>query len=81
MQKERLADADLARQMIGNKKGLYNVAINRGYYLPTINSKIITEEYLMELLKENVFYVPLSEIRIAHLKDTNIKKSKLTQKS
>ncbi len=51
--------------MIGNKRGLYKVAMNRGYYLPTYNSKIVTEEYLMELLKENVFYSPTTEVKIA----------------
>ena len=60
--------------MIGNKNGLYKVANNRSYYLPSINSKMATEEYLMELLKENVFYIPKDEIKVAQLKDTTCSK-------
>ena len=50
------------------------MANNRGYYLPSINSKMVTEEYLMELLKENVFYIPKDEIKVAELKDTTCSK-------
>ena len=33
----------------------------------------------MELLKGNIFYIPISEIKMAHLKNTNIQKKELLQ--
>lgn len=74
MQRQHLADADLARQTIGNKKGMYKVAEQRGLYLPGIDYKVVTEEYLMELLKGNIFCIPKSEIKLAFLKNTSVRK-------
>ena len=33
----------------------------------------------MELLKGNIFYIPTNEIKMAHLKNTNIQKKELLQ--
>ena len=40
-------------------QGAYKVLANRDIYLPTFHSKCITEEYIVESLKGNLFYIPL----------------------
>ena len=58
-------------------QGAYKVLANRDIYLPTFHSKCITEEYIVESLKGNLFYIPLKKVTLASLKDTTMTKEKL----
>ncbi len=71
---QRLADIDLARNVMRDYKGAYKVLVNRDFYVPKIKSKCITEEFLIEQLKGNLFLMPLNCITLANIKDTSISK-------
>ena len=54
----KAANQEEVRLKIRNKKGFYKLAESRCIYLPSYSSKCITKEYLLNLLKYNVFYLP-----------------------
>ena len=55
MEKANLEDS---RLKIRTKKELYKIVSNRNIYLPSFHSKYITKEYLLNILKSNLFYLP-----------------------
>ena len=61
-----------ARLKLRTKKGLYALAESRQIYLPSIHSKIISKEYLLHILKSNLFFVYGKYIPHSYLKDTAI---------
>ena len=69
-----LADVDYARQVMRDLKGAYKVLVNRDYYVPKLQSKCITEEYLIESLKGKLFYIPLIKVTLANMKDPTFSK-------
>ena len=63
---------------VRNKKGwLFKIAEQRHILLPKYSSKCITKEYLLNLLKSNIFYVLSEQVSHAVLMDLTITKENL----
>lgn len=56
------ADKELLRKKVRSKIGLYKLAKQIEIFLPSYHSKYITKEYLINLLKSNIFYLKFNEI-------------------
>jgi len=52
---------------IASKRDLYDSAIRNGYFLPSFNSSIITEEYLLQAINSKLWCPLFKEIRARHL--------------
>lgn len=53
--------------MIANKEALYGIlAENKELYLPSLESKAITSEYLFKLARKEVFSIKRSDIKIPY---------------
>ena len=59
----RVSLAELS-DAVRDKKDLYELALRNGFYLPKRTSSVITEEYLMEVLKGSCWCPRFEEIRL-----------------
>lgn len=64
-----MANLEDVRLKVRNKKGLYRIAESRHILLPKYSSKCITKEYLLNLLKSNIFYLKSELVPHAVLSD------------
>lgn len=67
---ENMANENIAylNALIPNKEFLYNFLIEtKGYYLPNFLTRCITSEYLMRVMKNEVFTIKRDKIQIAIL--------------
>ena len=66
------ANVEDVRYKIRSKKGLYKLLEKRQIFLPSFYSKAITKDYLIHLLKENLFYIKSNLIPHSVLMDSKI---------
>jgi len=50
---------------ITSKRDLYDSAIRNGYFLPSFNSSIITEEYLLQVINNKMWCPLFKDIRLS----------------
>ena len=53
----------LANSLIGSKENLYRIACEMGFYLPDIKSCAINCEYLLNVVNDKVFRIPIEKVR------------------
>lgn len=52
-----------ANLVLGNKKNLWRLTMEEGWYLPAYESRSITTDYLFKVLNNQVFRVKCTDIR------------------
>ena len=53
-----------ANLILGNKQNLYRLVSEEGYYLPRYDSRCITTNYLLEVMKGSVFRICATDVKV-----------------
>ena len=58
---------DELNELIGSKSDFYNTCVQLGNYLPELERKCITNEYLRNVFEKNVFTIELDSLKFGFL--------------